>query len=257
MSIASTDLFKNIPQTFRVELIRTYDEISRNYLESRWEPSELNGGKFCEAVYSILLSELSGNYASAPAKPTNMLDACRKLEGYAPSLSRVGDHSLRILIPRLLPAIYDFRNNRGVGHIGGDVNPNEMDASAVYHLCSWILSEFVRIFHGLTTQAAQEVVSALVQRKLPLIWQIESTKRVLDTSLSAKDQVLLLMYQSVGWTSVDELNEWIEYSNKSVFKKSVLSPMHNHRLIEFHVTENRAKISPKGVEYVEKNLLTK
>src|SRR5207248_1326638 len=108
-----------IPAGLRQPLIDCYNEIARNFAEHRWEPAELNGGKFSEVVFSILDGTLSGNYPSGPQKPANMVEACRALEKRPPSAGRSGDRSLRILIPRMLPVLYEIRNNRGVGHVGG------------------------------------------------------------------------------------------------------------------------------------------
>jgi len=60
-----------------------------------------------------------------------------------------------VLIPRLLPVLYEIRNNRGVGHVGGDVDPNHMDAEAVQAMASWVMAELVRIFHGVKTEEAR------------------------------------------------------------------------------------------------------
>src|ERR1700676_153607 len=98
-----------LPSGLRDSLIDCFSEIGRNFAERRWEPAELNGGKFCEIVYTILDGVLNGTYASVPAKPAKMNDACRALEQRPAIASRVGDRSLRILIPRLLPVLYEIR----------------------------------------------------------------------------------------------------------------------------------------------------
>jgi hypothetical protein len=74
----------------------------------------LNGGKLCEAAYTILRSKVDGTWATKPTKPRDMVAACRAFEqatGF--------DHSVRITTPRVLMALYEIRNNRGVGHAGG------------------------------------------------------------------------------------------------------------------------------------------
>jgi hypothetical protein len=161
-----------IPVGLRDPLLKSYQEIGTNFAEHRWEPSELNGGKLCEVVYTIIAGTLKGVYASKPSKPANMVQACQDLEKTRSDPQRVGDRSLRILIPRTLVALYEIRNNRGVGHTGGDVDPNFMDATAVYGMASWTLAELVRIFHGVSTQEAQETADVLVERKLTLVWQM-------------------------------------------------------------------------------------
>ena len=35
-------------------------------------------------------------------------------------------------------------NNRNVGHVGGDVDPNHMDATGVLAQCNWVMGELVR-----------------------------------------------------------------------------------------------------------------
>ncbi|MGO9774363.1 MAG: hypothetical protein ACLPSW_33390 [Roseiarcus sp.] len=237
-------------------MLQSYREIAANYAEHRWEPSELNGGKFCEVVYAIIDGSISGKFAAKPSKPSNMVAACRAFESKATDPIRVGDRSLRILIPRMLPPLYEIRNNRGVGHVGGDVDPNFLDATAVYGMASWILAELVRVFHGVSTLEAQETVNALIERKNPLIWQVEGVKRVLDPRMVKSDQVLLLLHQSVSWVSENDLVTWVEYSNSSVFRTAVLAPLHDARLIEYDRQQARARISPLGVSEVEKRILS-
>jgi hypothetical protein len=253
--IAPRALLSGIPTGLRDPLLKSYEEIVLNYLEHRWEPSELNGGKFCEVVYSIISGALGGAFLSAPSKPSNMQAACRALEQIMADPARPGDRSLRILIPRLLPALYEIRNNRGVGHVGGDVDPNYLDATAIQQLASWILAELIRIFHSISTNEAQETVDALVERKHPLVWEFEETRRVLDPKMLKSDQTLLLLHAKAGW--VDELliAQWVEYKNSTNFRAKILRPLHKKRLIEFEETKKRVRISPLGVTEVEGRIL--
>src|SRR5713101_513921 len=163
-------ILAGLPAVLRDPLLKSYREIGANFIEHRWGPSELDGGKFCEVVYCIVEGAIAGKFAAKPSKPKDMTRACRALEGLAADAKRVGDRSLRILIPRVLLPLYEIRNNRGVGHIGGDVDPNFLDATSVYGMASWVLAELLRVFHGISTEEAQQIVDALVERKHPLIW---------------------------------------------------------------------------------------
>jgi hypothetical protein len=255
VTIDANSLLAALPAGLREPLLATFKQIAANFVEHRWEPSELNGGKFCECVFTILDGSISGTFAAAPSKPANMRNSCQALENI-PATGKPGDRSLRILIPRLLPVLYEIRNNRGVGHVGGDVDPNFMDATAVFSMSSWILAELVRIFHGATTDEAQASVDALVERKIPVIWDSGIVRRVLDTTLSASDETLLLLYQSVSWVADKDLMSSIEYSNASVYRAKVLSKLHKDRMIEYDKDRKQAKISPKGGKYVEDKLLS-
>lgn len=248
-------ILTNLPANLGQEILDCYEAIVRNYVEQRWEPAELNGGKFSEVAYSIISGAITGIYPAKAFKPANMLDACRSLEGKPADPSRIGDRSLRILIPRVLPVLYEIRNNRGVGHVGGDVNPNHEDAEAVLAMATWVLAELVRIFHGITLAEAQAAVEGIIQRRHPLIWSTGSKKRVLDTSLPARSQVLLLLYSESNWVSVNDLFDWIEYSNITVFKTRVLRGLHKERLIEYNAADGLVHISPSGISSVEQCLL--
>ena len=250
-------ILPTIPAGLRDPLLESYEEIARNYMEHRWEPAELNGGKFSETVYTLIEGSLQGAFAAKPSKPQNMLKACQDLELIAADPNRIGDRSLRILIPRVLPALYEIRNNRGVGHAGGEVNPNFLDATFAYGMASWVLAELVRIFHSVSTKEAQEVVDELVERKHPLIWEVDGVRRVLDPKMNKSDQALLLLYSKHGWITENDLYAWTEYSDLSLFRKRVLCSLHDSRLIEYDKVGNRARISPLGCQEAEQRLLTR
>jgi hypothetical protein len=252
----AAQVLAGLPQGLRDELLESYQGIMASYAERRWRGAELDGGRFCEIVFSIVEGALKGAFPPRAFKPSSMFQSCIGLESkYPPTAARVGDRSLRIMIPRLLPVLYEVRNNRNVGHVGGDVNPDHMDAEAVQSMASWLMAELVRIFHGVSTREAEETVDALVERKTPLIWEVEGTKRVLEENMSAKDQTLLLLHHSTGWVDVDQLVKWVEYSNPTVFRLKVLKPMHDQRLIEYDADSRRSRISPKGAKDVEGRLL--
>jgi hypothetical protein len=241
-----------IPSDLRAELLAAYTEIVRNYRERRWEPAELNAGKFCEVVYTVLRGHVDGSFPAKAAKPQNMVDACRAFEqADATRFTR----SIRIQIPRMLTAVYEVRNNRGVGHVGGDVSANHMDATCVLHMCQWILAELVRIFHTATTDIATQAVDALVERIAPAIWQVDSKYRVLDTSLSMKEKTILLLYHHAGPIQEGDLCTWVEHSNPSVYRRDVLRQMHSDKLVEYNQAMKLVTLSPKGIVHVEQRLL--
>src|ERR1035437_8601617 len=136
MTITASAALSAIPSGLRLPLIAEYQSIVQNFLEHLWLPSELSGGRFSEIVYTILDGFAKGTYASAPQKPGNFKGACGTLENN----SHV-PRSFQILIPRLLPALYEIRNNRSVGHVGGDVDPNHMDSAAALAMCNWVMCE--------------------------------------------------------------------------------------------------------------------
>lgn len=257
MNLAPSTLLSGLPAGLRDPLIKHYTEIARNFVEHRWEPAELNAGKLCEVVYTILEGAITGTFQSQPHKPSDMVGACRGLEQQASSPSRVGDRSLRVLIPRVLLGIYEVRNNRGVGHVAGDVDSNKMDATMVFSSANWMICELVRIFHQVPLNDAQAAVAALVERRLPEIWEVGNQKRVLTATLSAREQTLLLLYSEAEWVSVEALRGWVEYKNPTHYRSKIISPLHAERFVEFDKDNARVQLSPKGAAEVENKILPK
>lgn len=240
-----------IPQSLRDELFFEFNHLLANYREGRWGSAELNGGRFCEIVYPILQGHVSGTFPVKAQKPANMVDACRGLEkADATKFPR----SVRIQIPRMLIALYEVRNNRGVGHVGGDVDPNHMDASVVVAIARWVVGELIRLFHEVDIAVATKAVDAVVERKLPVIWEIGGKKRVLAPNLSMKEKMLLLLYGASAGAQESDLVDWLEHSNASVFRRDVLRRAHKEKLIEYESKTGTVYISPLGVKYVEEKL---
>src|SRR5713101_9318054 len=83
---------QDIPDSLRKPLLAAFNEIVKNFREGRWEPSELNGGKLCEVVYTIVRGVVDGHFPAKPGKPKDMVASCRALESENQKFGR----SLRI-----------------------------------------------------------------------------------------------------------------------------------------------------------------
>lgn len=243
------DAFSILPEQLRTELLESFGKIVQNYAERRWEPAELNGGKLCEVAYSIVKGIADGKYPARASKPRNMVKACQDLE----QVTTV-PRSVRIQIPRMIVALYEVRNNRNVGHMGGDVDPNHMDAVCVLQMSKWIMAELVRVLHQLPVDEAAAVVDALVERETPLVWKVGGKMRVLDPKMSMKDKSLVLLHATAGPVAEADLFGWVEHSNASVFRRDVLRRAHKAKLLEYDPSAKTVEISPLGVEHVERLL---
>lgn len=239
-----------IPAPLREELIQAFRNISTNYREGRWEPSELNGGKLCEIVYSILHGYVSASFPLRSSKPADMVGACRKLELASSSFPR----SVRIQIPRMLVALYEVRNNRNVGHVGGEVDPNHMDATIVFYTAKWVMAELVRLFHQVTPTEATAVVELLIVRELPSVWRVGTQKRALLAGLKRRDSMLLLLYGETRPVHEKSLADWLEAGNLTAFRRDVIRPAHKARLVEYNTTDRTVILSPVGARRVESQL---
>jgi len=219
-------------------VLDAYREIEQNFVLKKWKPSELDAGHFVESVRRLLELELTGKHTPFNKPLPRFNDQALLYYEH-----QSGHESYRLLIPRVLKAIYNIRSKRGVAHIS-DVSPNEVDSTLILHCVKWILSEIVRLKSGLSVQDTQKLMHRIVERQIPLIWKDADVTRILDASMSARDQVLVLLYDKSP-QSVEKLREMIEYKNETNFKK-ILRRLHTAKLIH-HGSDTACLISPTGV----------
>lgn len=251
--------FGSIPDKFKKRIIDSYLEVKRRhsqalYDDSAYDIAGLSAGKFCESVLRFLQYNLTGLNTPFGRHIPNFIDECQKL--YRLSHTS-GIESLRVIIPRALVHVYTIRGKRGIGHVGGDVEANKVDSMSIVSVIDWISCELIRIFHNLSLEEAQSLVNALATRNIPAVWEVMGKKRVLKKGLDYKQQVLLLTYNDpANGVFIEDLYEWTEYSDFSMFKKSVIVPMHKKRLVEYDKETDTVIISPLGIVEVEQRILS-
>lgn len=238
-----------IPTSFRNRIIKEYVRIKTRFRKGEFDSSGLSCGKFCEEVLRFLQQHLTGSHIGFTDEIKNFHHKVGELEKVDKS---IGNDSLRIIIPRSLAFLYTMRNKRNIGHSGGDVEANEIDAHMISKVSDWVVCELIRIFYRSSLEEAQQIVDVIATRNLPEVWEINGKKRVLLDNVSARDKVLILTYsQESKGVFFEDLLDWVEYSNVSVFKRKVLGPLHTKNLVEYDQELNMVFISPKGIKEVE------
>jgi hypothetical protein len=244
-----------LPSPLRRALVREYEAAKRFYREGKWEEASLHAGKLCEITYRILqwrTSGSAGTYTPLGSTVAPFESACRNLANADKALY---PESVRLTIPRMLTALYDIRNKRGVGHVGGAVDPSHMDATVAVSIADWLVAEVVRIFHSLPPAEAERLIEGLIARAVPIIWEVGDRRRILAGDLSARDQAMLLLYYSPTLGAMDaDLLQDLEYGNPTRFRKEILAGLHRQRLVEYS-KDGYVMLSPLGVRDVEDRLL--
>lgn len=244
----------NIDKKFREKIIKIYLElkhrIAKSLYNKEFDAAGISSGKFCETIFRFLEHELkSGIYTPFNKHISNMAVELAKFEQ---SLKSTGNDSLRIIIPRVLSLIYTLRNKRGIGH----VEANEVDLSTIVKNADWIIVELIRIYHKLSLEEAQALINSINTKSIPDVWEINGKRRILKQGLDYKEKVLLLTYTDLdNGIAVEDMFDWTEHSNLSVFKKNVLQPLHKKGLIEFDKELNFIHLSPLGIKQVEDEIL--
>ena len=232
------------------QLLRAHSELKNNYYLGKHKPSELEGGHFAEVIIRILQFVTTRTYTplgqSLPRFDT------RELEKYAQLPSATYHDSIRIHIPRAVCAVYGIRSRRGVGHVGGDVNPNISDATFIVATCDWIMAEILRLYYTSTLEEAQHLVDTIVTRKVPLVQDFSGFLKVLDSTLFVPRQVLVVLYQrgAVG-ASREELGQWVKTSSSNL-STALTRLQHGQKYI--HRAEDQYFITHSGEAFVEENI---
>jgi hypothetical protein len=252
-TISLESALSNLPATLRKRLVTNYSTLKDQSLESKHDAIGHQAGKLAEVILRILQSMLTSTYIPLGQSIGNFKQECEALEKTAKT---AGPEGLRILIPRALVFLYTLRNKRDFGHAGGEVDANEIDALTATRLADWSMCELIRICHKLPLEDAQLLCDAIAERRLPAIWNVMGRKRVLDTSLSYRDQTLLLLYSDIETgVPTEDLFEWTEHSHRANYRRAVLARLHKDRFIEWDRETEMAIISPLGIGSVESVIL--
>jgi hypothetical protein len=249
------DALQKIPAPLRSRVLNRYRDLKRAFLRGEYDACGLRVGRLCELLLRAAQHELTGSHTPLGEKISNFTDECRKLERLP---ANTGPEPLRIIVPRALNFAYTLRNKRGFGHEGGDVDANEIDAAVAVRIADWCIAELVRILHSLSLEEAQALLDGIAERELPIMWTVGGRKRVLNPSLTYKEQTLLLLYADVDEPIVvEDLFDWTEHSHLPSFRRDVLKPLHRSRLIEYDRENETVQLSPRGAAQVEEELLPK
>lgn len=233
------------------ELLDAHEELKKSFYLGGLRLAEVEGGRFAEAAFRLLQEETTGTFDPLGASLATE-SVIRRLANA--SRSAFSD-SIRLHIPRALRVIYDIRNNRDAAHLADGIDPNLQDATLVATTADWVLAEFVRLHHNVPPNRAQEMVDDLVQRRAPVIEEFGNFLKLLNPTLRAGEQCLVLLYQrgSDGAEFAD-LESWVSPSARSNLRRTVDRLVHGKAFV--HEAEGRLMITGAGRSEVEtKHLL--
>jgi hypothetical protein len=235
----------NIPIELVDVLQVEFQKLHQQFFLGKWEPSQLDGGRFAEIVFRILEFKQSGIFTPI-GEQIDRLKICRSISND----SKIPE-SIRFHILKLADLILDFRNKRNVGH-PSPVNVNEMDSNMVLQSANWIVSELICLETKVSPADAQNEVKKIIERKVPLIEDIGGRLKCLNQKLKAKEKVLVFCYQKYPTpTTLEDLAAWAEHSNKTVLRKDLVK-LSKDCLIDFR--NDLAVLTKKGILWVEKNI---
>lgn len=235
---------QSIPDVLVDALQSEFQKLHQQYFLGKWEPSQLDGGRFAEVVLRILQYKDIGTFTTI-GKQLN-----RSQIVFSVKKNTRLPESLRFHILGLAELIFDFRNKRNVGHLG-TIDVNEMDSSIVLQSTNWVVAELIRIETKMSPDDAQAEIKKIIERKVPIIEEIGGRLKCLNPNLKVDQKVLVFCYQKYpNPISLDDLFNWTAYSNKSTLKKKLLEIDKKTGYIDFR--GDMAALTKSGLLWVEK-----
>jgi len=238
----------NFPTDLIDALQTEFQKLHEQYFLGHWEPGQLDGGRFAEAVLRIVERKDTGNHTPIGTQ----LNRQKIVQSTEQNKSLPS--SFRFQIPRIAGLILDFRNNRNVAHLGS-INTNEMDSTFILHSANWVVAELIRLETQMSPDAAQAEIKKIIERKVPIIEELGGRLKILDPKLDIREKILVLCYQKFPeHISENDLLDWVEYSthNTGRFRKYLEQLDKKDSLIDYRNGE--VVLTKRGLIHVEKNI---
>jgi hypothetical protein len=169
------------------DLVAAHDKMLGEFRKGDAEATLNAAGKFVEhalrAIEHVRTGTTPGEIKSVAAT-VKAIEADGKLP-----------ETLRVLVPRIASAmLFDVRSKRGAAHVK-EISPRYIDAALAVQAASWVLAEFVRLYHVADETAVAEAMAALMAGNVPLIEKI-GDEIVVTTPLHPETEVLLMVASS-------------------------------------------------------------
>jgi len=160
--------------------------------EQEYDEAGTHIGNFCENMVNILRLQMGESIEHRPDLGTFVDSAL------ASNIGTSEPKSVRFQIPRVLRAAYDIRNNRDSVHVNLRVPVNHADTQAGIAMCSWMLSEVLRVYgDGDKTSDMREIGKLIEELSEPIsegnpLQKLETSQEDFDRQavVSALDGVI-------------------------------------------------------------------
>lgn len=250
MNTICTLLSDEIQPELIYKLEGTYKKIKQNFWLGKDEECIEKVGKFVEITVRVIEYITTKTFTPFSKE----LKVSEKLKQFENLPKNKYPESIRIMIPRVLYSLYTFRSKRGGAHIK-EVNPNHIDAAYVVSSCDWIVAELIRLYHTDKEKEIEKIINSIVDRRVPILQEFGEDLKILDSSLSVPDKILIILYhRHPNSVSTDELKKWIK-TKYSTHISTALKRLDDNGFVFRKNKENT--LTRKGVAYVEEKFKNK
>lgn len=226
------------------ELFSSYSEVRNRYIAGDWQPQELNGGRFCEALAAFLF-----NYDAQRSTGFNR-DFSRNMQYIQDengSRSHRIDTKTRRWFVKIIRATKGFRDDRDVAHISPTYSTSHLDSSYVLNNVKWLMAELIRVISGEDPEKVEEFIEQSLEADLPAIDDIEGEQFV-NVDLSTNEEILAHLFKGYPFPLLKkDLKKWIPKSARMVDLS--LNQLSKARLIK--IMDDQVHLSSSGRKRAE------
>lgn len=223
------------------DLIKHYQDMRFHLGNENYIEAGAHVGNFCENLANIILAE-TGEGVDPHIQAGQFID--KILNGHYDKNGL--DYEVYTTIPRTMRVAYDLRNNRDSVHVNLEVEVNRSDTQTAVRLCTWMLSELVRIYGDEDhLDDVAELIEELAAPMTPYIDNYNGKRLVMHRELELEEEILVHLHSIGREVDANKLTEWIMGADSHKVK-SRLGNMKKSRKV--HYEGGMAKITPLGVE---------
>jgi hypothetical protein len=237
-----TELASHINSDIVNEMLSHYEVLKTSFRLQDWEKCLLRGGKFSETVMKAIHFIRTSNVAQRISVDAEINEVSKRADL---------PESIRLLIPRAIRMLYDYRNRRGGAH--GSFDPNAMDCSVVAPIADWIVGELVRLYCVTDPERAMNFVAGISAKSVPIVERIEEDYIVLRRGSSARQEISLILYTRYPTrTATNQLIKWIPNHSASNIRLT-LANMRKAKLVHFNSDDYI--LTTAGIRAVEEEMI--
>ena len=247
----TAELAKGIDASLADAVVSSYVEMQQRFFAGDWQPSELDGGRLCEAI-SRALYQLDSGTVTHSQLPKEL---CEKIEDEQNLRPHNLDLKDRHHVSRAIGLVYKFRSDRGSVHISPKYTADFMDSMLMVHAGKWIFAEFLRLAWKQDKTVIAETIAQIVQLEYSLIHELDGVPLVLESTVSAPEEILLLLNHAEGHKlSKEELSQQAK-NNTSTSLTVAFSRLLKSNEIRSTSTAGEVAMTPKGQKRVIEKII--
>jgi hypothetical protein len=166
------------------QLVVTYERVISKFRTGDLDGCLVTAGKFVEHALRAIEFIRAGTAPREIKSPSETIKQIEKDQNLP--------ESIRILMPRIAYSmIYEVRSKRGAVHVK-DLDPRHIDGSLAVQAASWVIAEFLRLYHSGNEDEVAEAMAVLMRGHVPFV-EVFGDEQVVTKNVPCSLEILLLL----------------------------------------------------------------